>query len=251
MGAGVAGTSGRPPPPASSRAGILLLMVALSLLVIQSVRMGLGGLVVELAQTESDRWAASKRPQSMGELNRVAGYFADSLGYFPGNPWALEGLGRLDLDRMRISRLPDQALAFATDARKRYREALRQRPTSPFLWANLALAKLYLDEMDAEFFAALGHANELGPWEPGTQQVVLFAGLAAWDKLDAGLQGALSRAVERGGRRNASKIFEIVKSYRRFDLVCGVNGYDVVAGAECRKAAGPARVIIPKSKVKH
>jgi hypothetical protein len=227
------------------------LLVFLGAIVLQSVRMGAAGLIVEVAQGEADRWAASTRPPSTGEFNRVADYFSDSLNYFPGNPWALEGVGRLDLARMRTSKVPDQALALAQDARKQFREALRGRPTSPFLWANLALSKLYLDEIDEEFLAALWHADELGPWEPGSQQVVLFAGLAAWDKLDRGQRQALSRVVERGGRRNAMKMFEIVKGYRRFDLVCGLKGYDGVAGPDCRKASEPANTGVPKARGKH
>ena len=225
--------------------------MALCLVIFQSARLGLSGLIVELAQIEMDRWTFSKRPQPMAEVSRVAGYFSDSLGFAPNNPWALEGLGTLDLARVRLSNAPAEALAFAKDAHGRFRAALRQRPTSPFLWANLALSKVYLDEMDDEFFAALRHADQLGPWEPGTQQVVLFAGLAAWDKLDAGQQRALSRVVERGGRRNALKMFEIVKSYRRFDLVCGRNGYDALAGADCRKAADPARAVTLKARGRH
>ena len=91
----------------------------------------------------------------MAEISRVANYFSDSLGYAPDNPWALEGLGALDLSRMRASRMPRQALAATRDAHARFRQALLQRPTSPFLWANLALTKLYLDEIDGELRSEL------------------------------------------------------------------------------------------------
>ena len=234
-----------------SRLHSIALFALLCLIAVESAKLGVSGLIVELAQIEMDRWGASKRPLPMAEVNRVAGYFSDSLGYAPDNPWALEGLGTLDFARIRLSTAPAEALASARDAHGRFRTALRQRPTSPFLWANLALAKLYLDELDAEFFSALSHADALGPWEPGSQRVVLFAGLAAWDKLDAGQQRALSRVVERGGRRNALKFFEIVKSYRRFDLVCGLKDYDAIVGADCRKLAEPARVVMPKTRGKH
>ena len=234
------------------RRKVFLAALFLTLLVIafQSARLGLSGLIVEIAQLEMDRWGVSTRPQPLAEINRVAGYFADSLAYFPANPWALEALGRLDLARMRVSKVPQEALAFAQDARKQFRDALRQRPTSPFLWANLALSKLYLDELDSEFFAALRYANELGPWEPSTQQVVLFAALAAWHRLDAGQRESVVRLVERGALRNSLKIFEIVKSYRRFDIVCGLSSYDVVAGADCRKIADAPRAVIPKDRGK-
>ena len=228
----------------------IALIALLVLVAAQSARLGLSGLIVELAQLEMDRWGVSTRPQPLAEINRVAGYLGDSLAYFPDNPWALEGLGRLDLARMRVSKAPQEALAFARDARKQFREALRQRPASPFLWANLALSKLYLDELDEEFFAALTYADELGPWEPSTQQVALFAALAAWHRLGTGQRESVVRLVERGALRNSLKIFEIVKSYRRFDLVCGLSGYDVIAGPNCRKTAAAPKAVIPKERGK-
>lgn len=217
----------------------IVLFVVAALVAAQSARMGLSGLIVELGQAEQDRWVATRRPPGLVEANRVAGYFAASLSYYPGNPWALEELGGLDLRRMRLSRKPGDALAFARAARLRFREGLRQRPTSPFLWANLALAKLYLDELDAEFLAALTHADELGPWEPASQQVVLVAGLAAWDKLDAAQRRLVVGVVERGAVRNSVKMFEILRNFGRFDLVCARRSYDSVAANECGKRAAP------------
>ena len=228
------------PQPRWVRLALAVLFVALAAVTIQSVRVGLSGLVVELAQGETDRWAAMRRGQSPGEVTRVAAYFTDSLAFLPGNPWALEGLGALDLRRMRLSRTPAESVAYARDARLRFREALRQRPTSPFLWANLALSKLYLDEFDAEFFAALRHADELGPWEPSSQQIVLFASLAAWNRLDPGMRQSTARILERGGVRNAAKMFEIVKGYRRFDLVCPLKSYHAQAAGECSRHGGAA-----------
>jgi hypothetical protein len=129
-------------------------------------------------------------------------------------------------------------VALTRDARTRFRQALHQRPTSPFLWSNLALAKLYLDEVDAEFFAALRHADALGPWEPVVQQVTVFAGLAVWQKLDTGMQQALVLALERGALRNAERMVQIVKSYRRFDLICGIKKYNSIIGRECAISSG-------------
>ena len=233
-------TGRRAPDPGKRQALGIALSLILVLIAFQCARLGVAGLIVELAYIEQDRWRASAHAQPMDEISRVAGYFSDSLGYVPANPWALEGLGALDLARMRVSKVPAEAHAFAEDARARFREALRQRPSSPFLWANLALSKLYLDQLDDEFAAALRHADEQGPWEPATQRVVLFAGLAAWQKLAPGMRQSVARVVERGAMRDGQKLFEIVKSYRRFDLVCALSSYDAVAGAECRKAARAA-----------
>jgi len=91
-------------------------------------------------------------------------------------------------------------------------------------------------------FTALRHADELGPWEPGVQQTVLFVGLATWDRLDPGLRQGVVRTLERGALRNAPKMYEIVKSYRRFELVCGVKKYNEISGSDCGRSqdAGPA-----------
>ena len=213
-------------------------LLALVLLAVgyQSARLGMTGLISELGQREVDRWTASSRPRDMRELTRVARYYTDSLDYWPDNPWALERLGALDLARMRLSTIPGQALAYTWAARLRYREALRQRPTSPYLWANLALSKLYLDQIDSEFFTALRNANELGPWEPATQQTVLFLGLAAWEKLDPGLRQMVSGVLERGAVHNSAKMLEIVKSFGRLELICGMKDYHIGGSAACRKS---------------
>lgn len=230
------------------KAACVALFVLLAAVAFQSARLGVAGLIVELSQREVDRSIASPRPRGMREVSRIANYFSDSLDYAPDNPWALEGLGALDLAKMRLSTAPREALALTRDAHLRFRQALQHRPTSPFLWANLALSKLYLDEIDGEFFMALRNADELGPWEPASQQTLLFAGLAAWGKLDSGLRQSVARALERGAKRNAAKMFEIVKIFRRFDLVCGMKDYDAIGGAECRRAVEMERSAESKKK---
>jgi hypothetical protein len=222
-------------------AGSVALFIFLSLTAVQTARLGAAGFFVQIAQFEIDRWTSASSAPGLHDVNRVAGYFSDSLTYATNNPWALEGLGALELASMRASRVPQQALAATRDSHKRFRQALVQRPTSPFLWANVALAKLYLNEIDDEFLAALRHADELGPWEPASQQTILFVGLAAWQELDPALRQALVRTIERGALRNARKMFEIVKSYRRFDLICAISDYRLIAGPACGKPAAAAK----------
>lgn len=211
--------------------GLLLILLAIT---VQSIRIGISGLIVELGQREVDRWTVSSRPRGMREISRVARYFTDSLDYVPDNPWALEALGALDLARMRLSGTPRQALAYSWAARLRFLRALRERPASPFLWANLALAKLYLDEIDTEFLTAMRNADALGPWEPRSQQTVVFVGLASWDKLEPMDRQRILGGLERGAVWNSAKMLEIVKSFGRFDLICDGKVYDVKRIAGCR-----------------
>lgn len=231
--------------PASrwGRTAYAALFIFLALVALQCLRLGAAGLLVQTAQSEADRWTPAARAPGMAEISRTAKYFNESLEYTSNNPWALEGAGALDLARMRASRIPLEAHAAAREARARFRQALLQRPTSPFLWANLALSKLYLDEIDSEMLAALRHADELGPWEPSVQQTVLFVGLAVWPDLDPGMRQTLARAIERGAARNTVKMYEIAKSYTRFDLVCAIEKYRLIAGADCSKAADSGKAM--------
>jgi hypothetical protein len=175
----------------------------------------------------------------MVAVRNASHYFSSSLDYVADNPWALEGLGALDLARMRTSKIPREALDATRSAHARFRQALLLRPTSPFLWANLALSKLYLDEIDDALRTALKQADALGPWEPGVQQTILFVGLAAWPDLDPETRTILERTLARGALRNRQKLLEIAKSYRRFDLVCAIDKYAEIAGPDCRNALAP------------
>ena len=168
------------------KAGYAVLFIFLALTAAQSARMGLAGFYAQLAQNDTDQWHPGRRSASAAEVDRAAQYFSDSIYYASSNPLALEGAGAVALAKMRASKMPREALAATRDASARFRQALRQRPTSPFLWANLALTKLYLDEIDGELLTALRNANELGPWEPTVQQTLLFVGLAVWQDLDPG-----------------------------------------------------------------
>jgi len=210
--------------------------------------MGIAGYFAQLAQNETDKWQPGQRPPSVAQIDRAANYFSGSLYYASSNPLALEGAGAIALARMRASKIPREALAATRDASTRFRQALRQRPTSPFLWANLALTKLYLDEIDGELLTALRHADELGPWEPTVQQTILFVGLAVWQDLDPGLRRALEQTLQRGASRNIAKMYEIVKSYARLDLVCAIPEYKLIAGSNCGKIAENLSPREPKYK---
>ncbi len=222
-------------------AGYVALFVFLALVTAQTARLGAAGLFVQTAQFEIDKWASAGTPQYARDYNHVGKFFSASLQIAANNPWALEGFGALNLARIRTTGNPQRAVAAAREARVRFREALIIRPTSPYLWANVALAKLNLNEKDAELMTALRHADELGPWEPAVQQTFLLVGLAAWQELDPELRQAMARTIERGASRNAKNIYQTVKSYRRFDLICAINIYRSIAGPDCGDPAMAAK----------
>ena len=213
------------------------LILLLGLLAFKAGKEGLSNFYAQSAHMEIERWSEPGQRIRGDEGARVMQYLTQSLDYSPNNPWPLEELGTLQLRGMSAIRDPQLAVAAARSANEDFRMALRERPTSPFSWANFALSKLYLGEQDDELFQALGRAEELGPWEPEVQQVVIFVGLTVWNRLNPSQQAAVVRAMERGAQRNQGKIFEIAKTFNRIDLFCALS-YSGSQGREVCKQFG-------------
>lgn len=206
-------------------------------LAFKAVQQGLSDFYVQSARQEIELWSVPKRPLRGDEWPRIMGYLDRSLAIAPGNAWALEELGVLHLRRVGVATQPGQALASARAAYANLRKALVQRPSSPFAWANLAQAKLLLDEIDAELFEALGRATALGPREPEAQQTVAFVGLAAWHNADAAQRSTIVTAFDRMAARNPDKAVDIARAFNRLDLVCDKAATLKVAGTACKTRA--------------
>lgn len=216
-------------------AGALILL--LSLLAFKAGEEGLSNFYAQSAQLEIARWSEPGQRIKGDDGARVMRYLNDSLDYSPNNPWALEELGALQLQEMRAATNPQLAVAAARGANADFRLALRQRPTSPFSWANFALSKLYLGEQDNELIRALGRAEQLGPWEPEVQQAVIFVGLTLWDRLNQAEQAAVVREMQRGAQRDPRQIADIAKSFNRIDLFCALrySGFD--SSGDCSRTS--------------
>jgi hypothetical protein len=211
------------------------LILVLGCLAWKAGKEGISNFYVQSAHQEINRWETPGQRFRGDEWTRVMQYLTKSLHYSPNNAWSLEEMGTFQLRRMRAATDPALAMAAVRSANAHFHMTLIERPASPFAWANLALSKLYLDELDDELFAALRRADELGPWEPEVQQSVLFVGLAAWHKLGAAQQAAMVRTLERAVRRNAPKVTEIVKSFNRLDLLCAINNSELKMEGPCSR----------------
>ncbi len=210
-------------------AGALILL--LLLLAFKAGNEGISNFYAQSAHMELERWSEPGRRLRGDEGASAMRYFDKSLDYAPDNPWSLEELGNLQLSIMRASRDPQTAEAAARGANANFRRALIERPTSPFVWANFALSKLYLGEQDEALLQAIERAEELGPWESEVQQAVIFTGLTVWNRLNPAQQAAVLRAMQHGAQRNPLKIAEIAKTFSRIDLFCGLR-YSGTQGRE-------------------
>jgi len=100
------------------------------------------------------------------------------------------------------------------------RKALQLRPSSPWLWADIAMVKMMLGEYDDEMEGAMLRASELGPWQPLVQIQLAHIGMAIWPRLSGSARQAVLSAIHRGLRRKARYLIPIVKKYERESVLC-------------------------------
>jgi tetratricopeptide (TPR) repeat protein len=113
-----------------------------------------------------------------------------ALRLTPGNAQLLDDLGFLNVGRAMGLGKPDagtseHALQQALFARAivLYRAATTLRPTFPYTWAYLALAKHFKGEEDPELWLAFDKALRYGRNEAGAQPAMAQVAFAHWDEL--------------------------------------------------------------------
>ena len=215
-------------------AGALIALVGVHALL--ALKEGISNFYAQSAYQALNVGAMSEERLRGRGATQVMQYLTESLRYSPNNAWALEEMGALQVRMARILTDPIDAfnaLMAARSANANIHKALLERPTSPFVWANLALAKLALKELDGELLQALRRADELGPWEPDVQKTVIFASLTAWNLLDPEQQASVVRTMERAARRDAQNVAKIAKSFNRLDLICAINNTQLQGGIGC------------------
>lgn len=99
------------------------------------------------------------------------------------------------LNNHSLSNKEKQALQ--TEILTYYRVALKQRPTWANTYANFAIAKTRLNQIDTEMQHALQTANRLGAHEVDILHITIELGLFLWPKLDHGTRLTVASAIER------------------------------------------------------
>lgn len=215
----------------------ILLVAAHALL---AAREGLSNLYAHIAHREVAPAATGPGKALAAPSARALRNLEASLRYSPRNAWALEMMGTEQLRRARGYTQPIDAFnqrTAALSAKGFFHKALLERPTVPWVWANLALAKLQLREIDVELFQILRWADELGPWEPYVQNVVIEASLISWPRLEPTQREAVVRTMSRGAQRDPGNIAQIAKNFNRLDLLCAINLEEALLGSTCGPGA--------------
>jgi len=144
---------------------------------------------------------------------------ADALQTTPDNGQLYDDLGFLYASRAQGLGTPKDGsqasvlrLSLLSQAITNYRSACVLRPTFPYTWAYLALAKQLRGELDAEFWSAFDKALKYGRNEPGVQQSIARVAFALWPALDASYQGAVVSMVSSASKVSRRNLVELADS---------------------------------------
>lgn len=136
---------------------------------------------------------------------------------------------------------PAQVVAIEESRRKAlaaYRAAVAVRPRWPGSWARYAHAKLYLQEIDAEFFSSYERAGALGVLRPEINLELAEIGFRSWPVLTADLRElALTQAAQgvKNGRESARLVQELAVQGGLSPLLCArVGANHAVRMSACR-----------------
>ena len=100
------------------------------------------------------------------------------------------------------------------------RQAVNLRPSWPYAWAQFALIKYRLYELDKEVSLALEKAIVLGPWESSVQMIVAEVSFSCWKNLDHALTEKILKQFERTSQSEIAKVFDIAKKYNMTAPLC-------------------------------
>jgi len=169
-------------------------------------------------------------------LDSALASMREALALEPANPHFVERSAQL-LDQRALEFEPGDP-AMRENLRRslaQYREAAAMRPGSPYVWASIAMLKKRLNELDGEFYAALGHADYLGPWEPQVQIAMIDVGLATWRRLAREGRQRVLGALDRALLRQAAEVRRVVTVHGTLALVCAEGQLPPRVAAYCVK----------------
>ena len=198
------------------------LIVALAALLYAAARAGLADVRSKSPRAEIARWTKAQKAPQLPHWRAALEAMRTARELEPANASLTETSGRIyDWAAFGQSDRNPAAMAFRRQALAHFRTTARQRPTSPYTWANVALMKSRVGELDAEYFGALRNAAFLGPWEDEVQLILAEATLQNWRALPEDIRTLAAQNVERASLRQAKDLVQIARTHKQLALVCG------------------------------
>ena len=196
-------------------------MVGLILLTAVAVRWGLADLYSDHARDWLARWAWSRKVTSIASWESAHAALTKAVRLQPSNPNTLADVGRLYDWKVIGGVTTWESPPSAGASLSYYRSAIREQPTWPHYWVNLALAKYRAGQLDDEFNFAIQRAAEFGPWLGSIQFGLVDVGTAAWRELPRENREIVLEALQRGLQGSKDSYFlRLVEQRRWVSYVC-------------------------------
>jgi hypothetical protein len=192
-------------------------ILALAVLTAMALRWGIADAELSQASREMVRWEADGALPDLDSWIEVRSTLLAAQRHETGSPTLHEALARLHAQRHQGNAGTE---VFQEQALEYFQRAAVQRPTSPYTWASIALARYRLGLIDTELQRALANATLLGPWEPEVQFIVADIGFALWDELPGAQRKEVLETAVRGMKRDPDNMLRIAAKRARLELVC-------------------------------
>ena len=172
-------------------------------------------------------WPATRKPLP---LEKALGLISNATRWDPNNPDVLRAQTRL-WDKQAEAYKQDRYFWQAEDPRVREanlqalaqsRLGLMVRPSSPWLWNEVALMKAKLGEFDEMMQASLRRASELGPMQPRVQTQIAETGLSTWSKLNQETRVSVLETIARAMPGNGRYVLKIAEKHNQLPLLCEI-----------------------------
>lgn len=201
------------------RLGCMVGLGALALLTVEAAWQGLTAARTLSGSLARDAW--QRAPDRTLLWGRAYDDQAAAARWDGGNPLQSEMLVSLQSDRARQPGLDHRQRTLLWRASlEMLRANVRQRPTWPFAWGEMARLKALLGQYDAEFAVALRKTAELGPAEPNLQRMAVEVGFGAWYLLGSVERAAVTGMLRRGLDMDRSGMLSAIRQSRRQWAVC-------------------------------
>jgi len=194
-------------------ATIVPVLAGIAWVSVHAVRMGSADSVVHDALRSMAVWSAKRTWPDLDQWLAVRNDLAHAARLAPGDPATRDTLGVLHVQRAGTPQFMDLA-------HEHFAAALMLRPSSPYSWASIAMARYGLGKTDRIFEAALVNAMRLGPSEAEVQATVADLGLAVWDEVAPATRTAIEQAIGAGMRRNPMEMLQISQRRGRLEPAC-------------------------------
>lgn len=114
------------------------------------------------------------------------------------------------------------------EAAEQYRQALKVRPTWPYFWANLVVAKAERGIFDGEFRKAVRRTVETGPWEPRVQLQLARVDFLEQQRLDRRSREYIDQVIRNALKTQPLKVYRLAADLQQLPRICAMAGAEVL-----------------------